>query len=137
MLCTEDYIQALDWADSLGGYQALKARSDRSLDILTDWVAQTGWVEFLCADPALRSNTGVTLKIVHPTFARLDEKGQRAFIKNMMKRLEAEDACYDAAGYAKAPPGLRIWCGATVEPDDVRKLTPWLDWAFSLELDTL
>ncbi len=137
LLCTEDYLKALDWAESLGGYQALKARSDRSLSILTDWVARTDWVDFLCADTHVRSNTGVTFKIIHPTFARLDEAAQRAFIKRMMQRLETEQTCYDAGGYAKAPPGLRVWCGATVEPDDVDRLTPWLDWAFAAELDAI
>ncbi|MEC7291774.1 MAG: phosphoserine transaminase, partial [Pseudomonadota bacterium] len=127
LLCTEDYLQALDWAEECGGYEGLKARSDQSLQILTDWVEKTDWIEFLCADQAVRSNSGVTFSIVHPTFAKMDEATQRDFIKRMMKRLEDEDACFDANGYAKAPPGLRIWCGATVEPDDVAKLTPWLD----------
>ncbi|MEM9377376.1 MAG: phosphoserine transaminase, partial [Pseudomonadota bacterium] len=128
LLCTEDYLQALDWAETCGGYEGLKARSDRSLEILSDWVSKTDWIEFLCADDAVRSNSGVTFSIVHPAFAKMDEAAQRGFLKRMMKRLEDEDACFDANGYAKAPPGLRIWCGATVEPDDVAKLTPWLDW---------
>ncbi len=134
MLCVEDYLQALDWAEEAGGLEALKARSDRSLDILTDWVAETDWIEFLCPDKDVRSNTGVTFKIVEPRIAKLDETGQRDFVKRMMKRLDAEEVCYDAGGYAKAPPGIRIWCGATVEPSDVEKLTPWLDWAFETEL---
>ncbi|MEO0548880.1 MAG: phosphoserine transaminase [Pseudomonadota bacterium] len=134
MLATEDYLKALDWAEETGGYQALKARSDRSLDILTKWEAETDWVEFLCPDDDVRSNTGVTFRIAHPQVAKMEEGAQRDFVKRMMKRLEAEEACYDAAAYAKAPPGLRIWCGATVEPDDVAKLTPWLDWAFAQEL---
>ncbi|MEL7040267.1 MAG: phosphoserine transaminase [Pseudomonadota bacterium] len=137
LLCTEDYLQALDWAETCGGYEGLKARSDRSLEILTDWVSKTDWIEFLCADDAVRSNSGVTFSIVHPTFAKMDEAAQRAFLKRMMKRLEDEEACFDANGYAKAPPGLRIWCGATVEPDDVAKLTPWLDWTFAQELAAL
>lgn len=137
MLCTEDYLEALNWAEESGGYQGLKARSERSLEILTDWVKGADWVDFLCPDESVRSNTGITFKIVHPGFAKLEEAAQRDFIKRMMKRLEAEDACFDAAGYAKAPPGLRIWCGATVEPDDVAKLTPWLDWAFAQELAAL
>ena len=137
MLCVEDYLQALDWCESLGGWKALKGRSDESLGILTEWVAKTDWVDFLCPDADLRSNTGVTFKIVDPRVADLDEAGQRAFVKAMMKRLEAENACFDAAGYAKAPPGLRIWCGGTVEPSDVAKLTPWLDWAFAEEAAAL
>ena len=137
MLCVEDYLQALDWCESLGGWKALKARSDESLGVLTDWVAKTDWVDFLCPDAEVRSNTGVTFSIVDPRVAGLDEAGQRDFVKKMMKRLEKENACFDAAGYAKAPPGLRIWVGATVEPDDVRKLLPWLDWAFAEEVAAL
>lgn len=137
MLATEDYLKALDWAEECGGYQGLKARSDRSLEILTEWEAKTDWVQFLCADENLRSNTGVTFTITEQRVAGLDEGAQRDFVKRMMQRLEAEDACYDAAAYAKAPAGLRIWCGATVEPDDVAKLTPWLDWAFAQELAAL
>jgi len=137
MLCVEDYLQALDWCEALGGWKSLKARSDESLGILTDWVAKTDWVEFLCPDADVRSNTGVTFKIVDPRVAGLDEAGQRDFVKKMMKRLEKEKACFDAAGYAKAPPGLRIWVGATVEPSDVTKLLPWLDWAFAEEVAAL
>jgi phosphoserine aminotransferase len=137
MLCVEDYLQALDWCEALGGWKALKARSDESLGILTDWVAKTDWVDFLCPDADVRSNTGVTFKITDPRVAGLDEAGQRAFVKAMMKRLEKENACFDAAGYAKAPPGLRIWVGSTVEPSDVAKLLPWLDWAFAEEAATL
>lgn len=137
MLCVEDYLQALDWCESLGGWTGMKARSDESLAHLTDWVEKTDWIDFLCPDADLRSNTGVTLTITDSRVAGLDEAGQRAFVKAMMKRLEAENACYDAAGYAKAPPGLRIWCGGSVEPSDVAKLTPWLDWAFAQEVAAL
>ena len=137
MLCVEDYLQALDWCESLGGWKGMKARSDESLAHLTDWVAKTDWVDFLCPDADVRSNTGVTFKIVDPRVAGLDEDAQRAFVKAMMKRLEAENACFDAAGYAKAPPGLRIWCGGSVEPSNVAKLTPWLDWAYAQEVATL
>ena len=108
-----------------------------SCSLASDWVAKTDWVDFLCPDADVRSNTGVTFKIVDPRVAGLDEAGQRAFVKAMMKRLETENACFDAAGYAKAPPGLRIWCGGTVEPSDVAKLTPWLDWAFAEEAASL
>ncbi|MEH6695289.1 MAG: phosphoserine transaminase [Hyphomonas sp.] len=137
MLCVEDFLQALDWCESLGGWKALEARSNESLGILTDWVAKTDWVDFLCPDASVRSNTGVTFKIVDPRVAGLDEDGQRDFVKRMMKRLEKENACFDAAGYAKAPPGLRIWCGGSVEPSNVAALTPWLDWAFAEEAASL
>lgn len=137
MLCVEDYLQALDWCESLGGWKGLQKRSDESLAILTDWVGKTDWVDFLCPDVSVRSNTGVTFKIVDPRVAGLDEEGQRDFVKRMMKRLEKENACFDAAGYAKAPPGLRIWCGGSVEPSNVAALTPWLDWAFAAEAASL
>ena len=137
MLCVEDFLQALDWCESLGGWKALEARSNESLGYLTEWAAKTDWVDFLCPDASVRSNTGVTFKIVDPRVAGLDEDGQRDFVKRMMKRLEKENACFDAAGYAKAPPGLRIWCGGSVEPSNVAALTPWLDWAFAEEVASL
>lgn len=137
LLCTEDYIQALEWAKSLGGWHALQDRSEKSLSILEAWVQRTDWVDFLCADPAVRSNTGVTFKITDPRVATLDTDAQAAFMKKMTGLLEAEGVAFDANGYRDAPPGLRIWCGATVEPDDVLKLTPWLDWAFAETVTTL
>ncbi|MBB5518186.1 phosphoserine transaminase [Amphiplicatus metriothermophilus] len=130
MLCVEDYIDALEWGERLGGLKALMARADANLAVLERWVAKTAWIEFLCADPAARSNTSVCLKIVDPAFVALDEGAQRAFVKKMEALLEAEGAAYDIGGYRDAPPGLRVWCGATVETDDVEALTPWLDWAF-------
>ena len=133
LLATEDYLKALDWCEASGGWKGLKARSDKSLDILTEWEAKTDWIEFLCPDADVRSNTGVTFTIADAQVGALGEDDQRAFVKRMMGRLEKENACFDAAAYKAAPPGLRIWCGGTVEPDDVAKLTPWLDWAFSLE----
>ena len=134
MLCVEDYIDALDWAASLGGLSALKGRADANLAALAAWVEKTDWVEFLCADPATRSNTSVTLKIVDPKVTAMDDEAQKAFTKAMDKMLEAEDAAYDINGYRDAPPGLRIWCGATVETADIEALTPWLDWAFTKAL---
>ncbi|MEO9968402.1 MAG: phosphoserine aminotransferase, partial [Hyphomonadaceae bacterium] len=131
LLCTEDYLQALNWCESLGGWKALKARSDESLKILAEWEASTDWVKFLCPDAGLRSNTGVTFAIADPRVANMSEGDQRAFVKQMMGKLDKLGVAYDAAGYNKAPPGLRIWCGGTVEPSDVAKLTPWLDWAFA------
>ena len=137
LLATEDYLQALNWCEAEGGWRGLMARSDKSLKVLEAWEAKTDWIEFLCPDAAVRSNTGVTFTLAHPQVAALGEDDQRAFVKRMMSRLEAENACFDAAAYKKAPPGLRIWCGGTVEPDDVEKLTPWLDWAFAQELAEL
>lgn len=130
MLCVEDYIQALKWCLELGGWTALKARSDESLSILEAFVAENDWIDFLCADPATRSNTGVCLKITDDRFAALSDDEQAAFMKKMTGLLEKEGVAFDANGYRSAPPGLRIWCGGTVEPSDVKALTPWLTWAF-------
>jgi phosphoserine aminotransferase len=132
MLCVEDYLDALDWAERVGGLDGLIARSNANLDALARWVARTDWVEFLAADPAIRSNTSVTLRIVDPRVAGLDDEAQQAFVKKLTGLLEEENAAYDIAGYRSAPPGLRIWCGATVETADVEALTPWLDWAFGV-----
>jgi len=137
LLCTEDYLQALNWCESIGGWKALKARSDKSLEILTKWEKATDWVRFLCPSADVRSNTGVTFTIADPRVATLDEKAQRTFVKKMMGLLDDLGVAFDAAGYNKAPPGLRIWCGGTVEPSDVAKLTPWLDWAFAETVATL
>ncbi|WP_372340495.1 phosphoserine transaminase [Parvularcula sp. IMCC14364] len=134
MLCVEDYIDALDWAESLGGLSALQARANANLAALENWVARTEWVDFLCADEAIRSNTSVTLKITDSRVAAMSADAQRAFVKQMEKHLEVEKAAFDIGGYRDAPPGLRIWCGATVETRDVENLTPWLDWAFETAL---
>ena len=131
MLCVEDYIDALRWAESLGGLNALHGRADANAAALGDWVESRDWIDFLCADPAIRSNTSVCLKIVDPEIAVLDDAAQRAFVKSMEKALENEEAAFDIGGYRDAPPGLRIWCGATVETADVKALGPWLDWAFA------
>ncbi|WP_420797937.1 phosphoserine transaminase [Hyphococcus flavus] len=131
MLCVEDYIDALTWADSLGGLEALHGRADSNAAMLGAWVENTDWVDFLCAEPSIRSNTSVCLKIVDPDVLRLDEAGQRTFVKSMEKCLAAEGAAFDIGSYRDAPPGLRIWCGATVETSDIEMLGPWLDWAFA------
>lgn len=131
MLCVEDYLDALDWAEGLGGLNALHARADANAAALAKWVAATPWVDFLCADESLRSNTSVCIKIVDPSVTALELADQRAFVKAMEKALEGEGAAYDIGGYRDAPPGLRIWCGATVETSDIEALCPWLDWAFA------
>ena len=130
MLCVEDYIDALQWAEDLGGLDALHARADANAAALSSWVEKTDWIDHLAADPETRSNTSLCLKIVDQGFAALDEKEQRAFVKKMEKLLAAEGAAFDIGGYRDAPPGLRIWCGATVETTDIEALGPWLDWAF-------
>lgn len=131
MLCVEDYIDALTWASSIGGLDALHARADRNAATLGAWVENTPWADFLCADPAIRSNTSVCLKIIDAEISTLDDAGQRAFVKAMEKLLDVQDAAYDIGGYRDAPPGLRIWCGATVDASDIEALGPWLDWAFA------
>ncbi|WP_374310200.1 phosphoserine transaminase [Methylocella sp.] len=131
MLCVEDYLDALRWGESVGGLDGLLARADANARALGDWVERTPWIDFLVADPAIRSNTSVCLKIVDPAVAALDAKGQAAFVKALTSLLEKEKAAYDVGAYRDAPPGLRIWCGATVETADVAALTGWLDYAFA------
>lgn len=131
MLCVADYEDALDWAENVGGLAGLHARADANLAALQAWVDHTDWVENLVADPAARSNTSVCLSIVDPDFRALDEAGQRAFTKRLSEMLDEEGVAYDINGYRDAPPGLRIWCGATIETADVAALTAWLDWAFA------
>jgi phosphoserine aminotransferase len=130
LLATEDYIDALKWAESIGGLAALHARANANTQVLTEWVARTPWVEFLVADAAIRSNTSVCLKVVDERVSSLPETGQAEFAKNLAAILEKEGVALDAASYRSAPPGLRIWCGATIEQSDLQSLTPWLDWAF-------
>jgi len=131
MLAVADYVDALDWADDVGGLKGLFARADANFAALQAWVDRTPWIENLVADPAARSNTSVCLKIVDPDIASLDEAAQRAFTKRLVGLIEAEGAGYDINGYRDAPPGLRVWCGATVDAADIEALTPWLDWAFA------
>ena len=131
MLCVEDYLDALNWGKSVGGLKGLIARADANTKVITDWVAKTPWVDFLAADPAIRSNTSVCLKVVDPAITALSADAQAAFAKALVGAVEKEGAGYDLGHYRDAPPGLRIWCGATVEASDVAALTLWLDWAFA------
>jgi phosphoserine aminotransferase len=131
MLVIEDYVDALKWGASIGGLKELMRRADSNLHAISQWVSRTPWVDFLCADEAARSNTSVCLKIVDPAIAALSDDKQRAFVKQMEALLGKEEAAYDIGGYRDAPPGLRIWCGATVERADLEALCPWLDWAFA------
>ena len=130
MLAVEDYIWALEWAQGLGGLPALIARADANAAALDEWVQATDWVDHLAADPVTRSNTSVCLKFADHAVAGLDEEARLALVKKMASLLENEHAAYDVAGYRDAPPGLRIWCGATVESADIEALGPWLDWAW-------
>jgi phosphoserine aminotransferase len=131
MLCVEDYIDALTWAKSIGGLDGLVARADANTAVLERWVAANPAVDFLATDPATRSNTSVCLRFVDPAVASLDDAGQQAFVKAFTGALESEKVAFDIASYRDAPPGLRIWCGATVETSDLEALVPWLDWAFA------
>jgi len=137
LLATEDYIDALKWAEQIGGLAALHARANANTQVLTEWVARTPWVDFLVSDPAIRSNTSVCLKVVDERVTSLPQAGQAEFAKNLAAILEKEGVALDAASYRSAPPGLRIWCGATIERSDVQSLTPWLDWAFDSCLSLL
>jgi phosphoserine aminotransferase len=131
MLCVEDYLDTLGWAKAVGGLDGLMGRADANTRAIADWVAATPWVDFLAKEPAIRSNTSVCLKIVDPAVAALTADAQSAFIKGLVAALEKEHVAYDIDAYRDAPPGLRIWCGATVEKSDVEALTHWLDWAFA------
>jgi phosphoserine aminotransferase len=137
MLCVEDYLDALVWAKSVGGHQGLVGRSDANAKAIADWVARTPWIDFLAKEPAIRSNTSVCLKVVDPSVTALPADAQAAFVKNLASALEKENVAYDIDAYRDAPPGLRIWCGATVETHDVEALTLWLDWAFAKTKDAL
>lgn len=131
MLCVEDYLDALNWAKACGGLSGLRARADANFAVINDWVARTGWVDFLAEAPATRSNTSVCLVITDPQIAVLDLEAQAAFAKQITVLLEREGVAFDIGAYRDAPAGLRIWTGATVESDDLEALTMWLDWAFA------
>ena len=129
MLAVEDYLQALEWAKSVGGLKGMIARADANTAVLETFVAENDWIDFLAQDPATRSNTSVCLKF---TDARISDGA--AFAKAVAKRLEGEGAAYDIGAYRDAPPGLRIWCGSTVETAHLQALMPWLKWAFDAEI---
>jgi phosphoserine aminotransferase len=129
MLAVEDYLVALDWAEAIGGLPALMARADANAQAIWDFCAARDWIDNLAGDPATRSNTSVCLKFTDPRI--VDGAG---FAKAVAKRLEAEGVALDIGAYRDAPPGLRIWCGATVETADIEAMLPWLDWAFETEI---
>jgi len=129
MLVVEDALDGLNWAEGLGGAEALKARTRANLDTVSAWVAKTDWVDFLAKDPASRSSTSICLMVVADWFTALSAEDQAKAAKRMVALLDAEGVAYDIGSYRDAPPGLRIWGGATVEQADMAALLPWLDWA--------
>jgi phosphoserine aminotransferase len=137
MLCVEDYLDALEWAKAAGGLPALRARADGNARVIGEWVSRSAWIDFLAGDPAIRSNTSVCLKVVDPAISRLAPDMQAAFIKGVAAALDKEGVAFDIDAYRDAPPGLRIWCGSTVERADLEALTLWLDWAYAKAKDAL
>lgn len=133
MLCVEDYLDALNWAKSLGGLKALVARADANAKVIFEFVAQNDWIANLAVKDETRSNTSVCLKIVDPAIVALDADAQAAFAKGMVSMLEKEGVALDIGAYRDAPSGLRIWAGATIETADMQALMPWLSWAFETQ----
>jgi phosphoserine aminotransferase len=137
LLATEDYIDSLTWAESVGGLSVLQARANANTEVLVEWVSRTPWIDFLVSDAAIRSNTSVCLKVVDTRVTALPDAGQVEFARQLAGLLEKEGVAFDTASYRSAPAGLRIWCGATIELSDLQALTPWLDWAFDICLARL
>ncbi len=130
LLALEDLHSALDWADSIGGLQSLINRSKNNFNVVNQWVSNSDWIDWLPGDPDTRSTTSMCLKIISDEFIQLEEDAQRKIINKMCKWLEEEEVAFDIAAYRSAPPGFRIWGGATIETSDLEKLLPWLDWAY-------
>ena len=137
MLCVQDYLDALDWVERVGGLAGTIARSNANASVIAEWVTRTPWVDFLARVPETRSNTSICLKIVDPEVMALPVEMGDALPRRMAALLDRENAAKDIAAYRYAPPGLRIWTGATVEKSDIEALLPWLDWAFAIEKQAL
>ena len=137
MLCVEDHLAALHWARDIGGLDALIARADANAAALSAWVEATPWIDFVAQDPATRSNTSVCLRFTAPEVAGLAKDQRSAFAKSVVAALDAEGVAYDIGGHRDAPPGLRIWCGSTVETADIEALRPWIEWAYDGALNSL
>ena len=131
MLATEDYIAALEWAESIGGLKELQARADRNAKIVTDWIEATPWMRNMVSDPAKRTNTGVCMVFQGDFYDALPDDKKAEVPKKIVKLLESMHIAYDFNGYRDAPPSLRIWCGSTVEEEDLRRLLPWIEWAYA------
>jgi phosphoserine aminotransferase len=132
MLCVEDALDGLQWAESIGGLPALIARSQANLQCIEAWVAQSRWAAFLAEDESSRSSTSICLTIKDPAFTSLSADDQNTHAKTIVSLLEKERAAYDIGAYRDAPVGLRVWGGATVETSDLQALLPWLDWAYGV-----
>ncbi len=132
MMCVEDVLEAMDWARKSGGQKGMIARTQANYKVVKEWIEKTPWLDYLAADPATRSPLSVTMKFTDPALAALSNDDQIAFCKKLVGMIEAEKAGYDFNAYRDAPPGLRIWCGATVEPEDIKILTEWIDWAYAV-----
>jgi phosphoserine aminotransferase len=132
MLCVEDALDALKWVEQIGGLDATIARCQRNLKVLSQWVDRTPWVEFLSKSETIRSCTSICLSIVDPWFAELSPEEQSKQAKALVKVLNEAGVAYDIGSYVEAPPGIRIWGGATIDSEDLEALTPWLDYAFRL-----
>ncbi len=135
MLAVEDQLDALRWAERIGGLDALIERSQKNLATIRSWVSDSSWVDFLAETPEHQSSTAICLKVSHPQFLALDIEAQRQFIKSMTTELDAKQVGFDVGAYRDAPPGLRLWGGATVEASDLQTLTAWLDWSFHKVLE--
>ena len=131
LLCVEDALQSLKWAQSVGGLSALIGRTRANFQAVARWVEKTGWVDFLCVDAAYRSPTACCLKFADPWAVGLSAGGQKALASSMLAALAEKGVAYDMEAYREAPPGLRVWGGATVETADLEALFPWLDWAYA------
>ncbi|MGE3624400.1 MAG: phosphoserine transaminase [Bdellovibrionales bacterium] len=132
MMCVEDVLEAMTWARANGGQKGMIARTQANFQALSQWIEKTPWLDFLAADPATRSPLSVTMKLADPALTKLSKDDQSAFCKKIVGMIEAEGAAFDFNAYRDAPPGFRIWCGATVEPDDIKALTAWIDWAYAV-----
>ncbi|MCE7886645.1 MAG: phosphoserine transaminase [Alphaproteobacteria bacterium PRO2] len=130
MLAVADCLDSLKWVQSIGGLKATMKRCEENSSVVNQWIEKSPFVDFLAQDPKTRSRTSVCMRFNEPWFTALDEESQQAFVKDVTKALESEKAAYDAGSYRDAPAGLRIWCGSTVEADDVRAVLPWVEWAY-------
>jgi phosphoserine aminotransferase len=137
MLTVEDWLDGLKWAARVGGLPELQRRTQANFALLSEWVSRTPWIAFLAEDPAIRSETSVVLQFTDPVVASLDGPGRTAFMNRFCSLLEREGVGFDLQSHRSAPAGLRIWCGCTVETEDLEALTPWLEWAWRAALAEL